>query len=250
MLGLHEHNCLDEHSWAVGPNNKQRCRHPQSTQTWEKISFWQCELTPLVIASEVQNQLFTSQILPVRRISRLNVAQGNMGTAIYRVRLHPCCSPIGSNDLVFKCFDFRTVGLFENEAEIYESISRKSWVDSKGASTLPKSTPLLSSSSITRYFGSFVVPSCKNWPHHKSDAERDITSVKRRNKTSCEQQWCETTGKTHVIVLEYAAGGTLAQFCERNSTLLRSPDWNQGLFFWHQMFNILLGLGVIHGLGM
>lgn len=217
-----------------GFNNKlNRCRHPQSIQTWERLSFLKCTFDPLVIGSEVLSQLFMSRILPVRRIAKLHVTQGNIGTAMYRVRLHRYCSPLGSTDVVFKCFDSGTKKLFENEARIYAKIAQTASADS-----------------VTRYFGSFVMPTCGDWPHNTRDAERNVTSASRGTKTLGGQPCCETTGKTHVLVLEYAAGGTLIQFCQRNARLLTLPGWKHGLVFWHQMFNILLGLDVIHKLGM
>ena len=52
--------------------------------------------------------------------------------------------------------------------------------------------------------------------------------------------------KTHMIVLEYAPGGTLATFCKRNLGLITSPGRENRLNLWYQMFHLLQALTVIH----
>ncbi|KAM7193318.1 Protein kinase-like domain containing protein [Rhypophila sp. PSN 637] len=228
----------------------------EDDQTRRLFLRWQWIFSPLKFGEQItaEKKLSKSQILPIRPPMQLHDDKetGNMGTALYHVELYNCCKPeqARSNEVVFKVFDSGTKDLWENEAKIYARVSSAASPD------------LLQG--VTRFYGSYVLPGSRdNKPFETGDlqqytAKYGNTFGGRSNKDSTSLSQLSQAKKVgtgirtrwRIIVLEYAQGGSLSRFCAKNSRRLSSPNWKGRLAIWHQMFNILLGLGASHRLNI
>ena len=52
--------------------------------------------------------------------------------------------------------------------------------------------------------------------------------------------------KSHIMMVEYLPGGNLTAFCQCYMDRIMSPNREDRLDFWHQMFHLLQGVAALH----
>ncbi|KAK3331326.1 hypothetical protein B0H66DRAFT_546319 [Apodospora peruviana] len=222
---------------------------PQSLRTWGLFSERQWAFCPLIFGAR-GNKVPIDLVLPIRSMIELNVRSGSLSTSIYKVSLYRCCNRWSTDDVVFKILDSRAGHLWKNETDIYSSLF--SSPDNDLSSTRYREEgsdlgiPTVGLSSVAGYFGSYVLQTRCNWPQSTGKGTQ-LTVLDRVDESPSRG---ELVVPKYIIVLEYACGGTLTEFCQQNMPLLSSPAQRDKLAFWHQMFNILPGLHAIHRLSI
>ncbi|KAM7195558.1 hypothetical protein V8F20_007454 [Naviculisporaceae sp. PSN 640] len=179
-----------------------------------------------------RGELSVNQILPIRGQKKLEVRTGWTDTKIYRVTLHECCNRLPVKEVVFKTFNAhltpRLANLWENEAVSYEKMSRRVRAATSRSTHLEEGRWISSpSEGVLKCFGSF-----------KQRADMDTQHKATRQNY------------THFIILEYASGGTLADFVRSHGSFMPSSKWEDHRDFWDGVLYILVGLEHLHGLNI
>lgn len=193
------------------------------------------DIAPLLHRRELCREL----ILPLEYTKASLTPPTSDESAVFKVAVHPCCmteafkkAANSSTDLAFKMVDSNHEPLWDNEIAAYTIIANKS---ARYLSGLPEGAILESAvvaspfNHIPRYFGSF------KWLQPPGSSRRPG-----------QYGICD---KPYVIMLEYAPGGNLAAFCQREPEHIMSSHTKDRLYFWFQMFHLLQALGAIHSLG-
>jgi serine/threonine protein kinase len=208
----------------------------------------------------------------------------NDESAVYRASFDPCCvgekfkSDANSRSVVFKMLSPDESDSWQNEADAYNLLYRTSPDERRvraGLTHMGNSLSIASSFNyITKYLGSFIripqqetpratgrersAPPSRSRPsHHHDFLEAQVGAEPQRSPRSPPETRRVDDGspnpaaedileKNHVIVLEYARGGSLANFCQHHGSRVTSPDREDRLDLWHQMFHLLQALSVIH----
>lgn len=206
----------------------------------------QWKFKPLFFDTAIHRKELTSDhILPV--VYERPALATHDDSVVYKVAVHPCCvapkfkSYANSQDVVFKMLSSHESGLWDNEVDAYNFLSRSSPDGAQLGKSLVKMLPSANIASsfnyIARCLGSFrrLPPPDRSNQHGPAPSELD--AMQR-----------DTIGKTRVIVLEYARGGNLATFCLHYPHLVVSPAREDRLNLWHQMFHLLQALSAIHSI--
>jgi serine/threonine protein kinase len=217
----------------------------------------QWKFKPLTFDTIVhRRELPMERILPIVYETPLSGPISDDSEAVvYKVSVHPCCmdpdmrSIANSNELVFKMFNpghIDDLDLWQNEINAYNVI-----VNSPGGSLLPGTSNRLPSTAIAssafnyvvKYLGSFIrtreIDTANNDENPHLYHGDDNKAIERN----------DLRGRTQIIMLEYAPGGSLADFCEQHIDLIKSPAKSKRLDFWCHMFHLLQALAVVHNLG-
>lgn len=216
------------------------CQAPQSCKVWELFSKEQWKFTPLVFGTGTHaNELpiDRNQILPIRNITRLEVTTGLLDTKIHKVSLYPCCSHLPANEVVFKCL------VKNSRPRIKPSHARLQW-EREAAVRAEISRASSPSLGVIKSFGSYVWSVSGESPSDGHGLEASST----RGQSLKGHEHVDSETWTHFIILEFASGGTLAEFLK--TTAMSSPNWQDQFNFWCQMFNILSGIISIGRLNM
>jgi len=232
------------------------CQDSHSRQAWTLFSEEQWKFSPLVFEMGMHvKKLPVGQILPIRNMTQLPVVTGLQDTKIYKVNLYRCSSRLPANEVVFKClfqsYSSKLARLhWEREAAVYAKISRAplphSSQDTRSGRLLGSPRSTSSSLGVIKSFGSYVWSASgdSQLNDHGSEATNAQGQSKGGHGHRNPVMW------THFTILEYASGGTLAEFCERNATTISSLGWQDQFHFWCQLFNILVGIISVSRLDM
>jgi serine/threonine protein kinase len=262
------------------PSTDPELRHALARFCEEQWRFIPLDFVPTIH----KKRLAADYILPVV-YDRTPLAT-NDGSAVYRVSFDPCCvgekfkSDANSRNVVFKMLgpEESDRDLWHNEANAYNLLCRSSPNEGRVRGELTHMGNSISIASsfnyITRYLGSFIrtrppenprapgrghsAPPGRPGPaqHHDVLAAQVGAGPQRWPSSPSELGHVydadpdpvvgDILEKNHVIILEYARGGNLTDFCQRHSSLITSPDRDDRLDLWHQMFHLLQSLFVIH----
>ncbi|KAK4160813.1 hypothetical protein QBC43DRAFT_324995 [Cladorrhinum sp. PSN259] len=206
-----------------------------------------------------RKQIPNNLILPIINADKIVLGTPKDESIVFRVSLHPCCvgpdfdkilmshqaascTP-STRQVVLKMFlaDSETSEakrLWDTEVEAYNALHNNSGGRLGSivptSTTMPRDIPLAPVFNyITRYLGSFrriPLPNC-------SLADREIDRTK--------------VNGTHFVVVEYAPGGDLSEFCRdpKYHTIITSNDRADRLNLWHHLFELLKAFSAIHNSG-
>jgi hypothetical protein len=219
---------------------------------------------PLDFEPAVHMKVLTpDHILPVA-FNKMTPLATNDESAVYKVSFDPCClgdkfkREANSIDIVFKMLS--PAESWQNEVDAYNLLALKTPNEGRvhrDLTHMGSSVTVASSFTyITRYLGSFRFSHSPR-PHGEGCAAQ-LAAQPCSLQSPAEPNHVDQYGsflspvtrdileKSHVIVLEYARGGNLSQFCQRHIARVMSPDKEHRLNFWYQMFHLLQALHVIH----
>ncbi|KAK4117824.1 kinase-like protein [Canariomyces notabilis] len=225
------------------------------SNVWLEAYKAQWKFKPLTFDSIVhRRELPMERILPIVYETRLTPPASDEA-AVYKVSVHPCCmdptmrSIVNSNELVFKMFNpghIDDIDLWQNEINAYNVIVNSPGGSlSSGTSSLLPDTAIASSAFdyIVRYLGSFM------WTQQIDTANSDEYSPLNHDHEDPAIVRNDLRGRTQIIMLEYAPGGTLVDFCEQQLELIMSRARRDRLDLWYHLFQLLQALAAVHNLG-
>jgi hypothetical protein len=207
----------------------------------------QWKFKPLFFDTAIHRKELTSDyILPV--VYEKPALATHDDSVVYKVSVQPCCvaprfrSYANSQDVVFKMLSPNESELWKNEVDAYNFLARSSPDGAQVVGALVKMLPSATTASsfnyIARCLGSFRrLPPPNSRLNQHGSVPPNLNAIQ-----------LDTIGKTRVVVLEYAQGGNLATFCQKYTHLVVSPDREDRLNLWHQMFHLLQALSAVHSI--
>jgi hypothetical protein len=142
--------------------------------------------------------------------------------------------------------------MWENEVDAYNFLARDSPEDvrlGQALMTIPESATRTSFSSyITKCLGSFertLPPSARGSGQTGFETPGSSNDPVQDDLDPLVQ---DIIGKPHIILLEYARGGNLTNFCQRYANLVTSPNREDRVNLWHHLFHLLRALHVVHSI--
>ncbi|KAK0717302.1 hypothetical protein B0T26DRAFT_802472 [Lasiosphaeria miniovina] len=201
---------------------------PGDAEFWQRFHtikwmFWPLTFDPLVH----RRDLLLEQILPI--YDRKFLWESSSGdSVVHKVRVHRCCGDlkVDSNEIVLKTLQPEAKDLWENESKIYYQLFDESGVPLGNSDpTAPLHAVIVGPFDyITRYLGSFTQPLARR------DEQQSSSPMDPNNSLAAERE----AEKIRTIVLEYASGGNLAHFCQRNADVIASRRRVDELNLTHQ----------------
>ncbi|KAK3986339.1 hypothetical protein QBC44DRAFT_140233 [Cladorrhinum sp. PSN332] len=212
----------------------------------------QWKFIPLIFDKTLYHRtdLAMERILPIDNRDREVLGEPKDQTAVFRVSLFPCCIGQDFKDIldvhqshtprtyyvVLKMFvidsdDEEDRRLWENEVAAYNTLDNYSggWSTTSFGTDIPLTITRRSTFNyITRYMG---LLKRKNSGEPKGDLD------------------LEKLNGTHFIIIEYAPGGDLSDFCRNHIGLITSTTRENRRNLWHHLFELLQGLHAIHNAG-
>ena len=187
-------------------------------------------------------KLDMERILPLSLGAPLTGTEMNEVVA-YKASLYPCCigdafrESAKAHDVVLKMFGAPKHDMWKEEAENYNHI-HNNWGDETIKEQVRKGQTSKVSpwNYITTYLGSFQHLQ-RQGPSKHQDWEPPGTST-----------GIAPGKRTHGIILEYAKGGDLANFCQDYLDSIMSSKREDRLKLWFQLFYLLEALDGIHNI--
>ncbi|KAK3367214.1 kinase-like domain-containing protein [Lasiosphaeria ovina] len=219
-------------SWMDG----HRAALPVEAQFWRRFDENKWRFWPMTFNTIIHQKIIElDRILPICSIELLSESDDS---TVQKVLIYPCCwkRKATSNEVVFKTLRPHAKDLWTNETSVYNELANA--YSSISNPAIPKfaisPNPF---DYITEYLGSFTQPL-------PSDTVVQLPSSSTGRDTSLEIDMGPRNNYT--IVLEYAPGGSLAEFCKENMAMIMSREPEAELDLWRHMFKIALGVGAMH----